>query len=108
VKKMTPVPFTDAHWNKARGTCTLCGTEVSSATSLYCWVCYKKCLKPCPECITERGALAHKYQKHGGTPPKILCARCGVNHQDDRQLVCPTCNNDRNVFVPPEKEGQKL
>jgi hypothetical protein len=100
------------HLTKARGKCSLCGQDICSATATYCVSCYRKCLKKCPTCRDLDGRLLYKYQKHQGMSPHEKdargslkeCGRCGVHHTDDRQLVCPTCNNERNIFIVPEKE----
>ncbi len=112
-RKLEAVPFEDANWNKARGECSLCGCDITSATSKYCWVCYKKCLKHCPECTNLDGIVLRKYQRHQGMPSDLVdgkqvvrkCSRCEVPHSDERRLKCEQCNNERVVFVlPKEKE----
>lgn len=103
-----PDPGQD-HQNQARGACSICGQAIASATALYCVACYRKCLKPCPTC-TQRGPrgkaiVIHKYQRHQGLPGTDVCTRCEEHHDEERQLVCKECNNERTIFVLPEKKN---
>ncbi len=84
------------------GTCSLCGEKIGSATALYCVGCQRKHTHPCPECIKPDGKLVAKYHAHKGHP-SLSCSRCHEQHDEDRQLKCPTCGNDRVVFEVPEK-----
>ena len=96
----------DDHLNKARGKCSLCGCDIGSATAKYCVRCYKECLKRCPECTSLKGTVTFKYQRHKGG--QQVCMRCGEKHEEDRQLLCPTCNNERVIFVLPKTLEETL
>lgn len=86
----------------ARGTCTLCGEAIGSATALYCVACLRAHTISCPECVKPDGKLVAKYNQHQGHPTRE-CTRCGEQHTEDRRLRCATCNNDRVIFQVPEE-----
>lgn len=93
---------------RQRGTCTLCGVPISSATALRCVACERKCTRHCPECMEpDRGGkhrLRSKYMAHEDRGPRageMPCRRCGLVHAERKQLVCQRCGNDRFILEVP-------
>ena len=90
-----------------RGQCKDCQCLLQGKAN-YCVTCYKKRIKPCPECIlVKRNArgrevknLVLKYRAHEGRGKKERCHQCKQdNHKDRIQLVCFTCHNQRFIFM---------
>ena len=94
--------MTDTNLAAATGRCSLCGCEISSAAAARCVACERAHTHRCPECVDEKGRLLRKYQRHKGCHTKAPCTRCGVWHDEERQLPCPACKDERWVLRLPE------
>jgi hypothetical protein len=70
--------------------CKLCGCPVEGRAGRLCIACYARCCKTCPMCM-KHGRLKPAYQKQ----PACMGG-------SEEQALCPTCRNQRIIFVPAE------
>lgn len=79
--------------------CEVCGVAVEGRTTRWCIACFKKLMRPCPECCDEvTGKVKGAFQKHSQRGKKETCTTCGRKHDGPVQRSCHCCGNNRYIL----------